>query len=234
MVADSLVYHPTYNHLLRLFATTVGRDKLLRTVQYFSRFYAWYLYRTNNPQSSITPWATAKKQLGTVRKFLRLGKFLEHFKAAAVAADKKDIDPVLKFCAVGRQLGYAGYLSLDNLCLLDSSGIRKWDKAKQLSREAARFWFAGLFFNVMAGFYTLFRLRQRSFTLDKKEGEAAVESKKLDKEWNAASLQLTSDLADICNPATTLGLANFDDGFIGLAGTLSSLLGVYSAWKKSA
>jgi peroxin-11B len=43
---------------------------------------------------------------------------LEHFKAAAVAADKKDIDPVLKFLAVGRQLGYAGYLSLDNLCVV--------------------------------------------------------------------------------------------------------------------
>lgn len=35
-----------------------------------------------------------------------------------MAADKKDIDPVLKFCAVGRQLGYAGYLSLDNLCVV--------------------------------------------------------------------------------------------------------------------
>ena len=49
---------------------------------------------------------------------MRLGKFVEHFKAAALAADKKDIDPVLKFCAVGRQLGYAGYLTLDNLCVV--------------------------------------------------------------------------------------------------------------------
>ena len=96
----------------------MGRDKLLRTVQYFSRFYAWYLYRTNNPQAAITTWEVTKKQLGTARKLLRLGKFLEHFKAASVAADKTGIDPVLKFCAVGRQLGYAGYLSLDNLCVV--------------------------------------------------------------------------------------------------------------------
>lgn len=103
----------------------------------------------------------------------------------------------------------------------------------------------------MSDFYILFQLRQRSLALDKGDAEAKVESKTIEKyvsyimedtshslmicrEWNAASLQLTSDLADICNPATTLGLANFDDGFIGLAGTLSSLLGVYSAWKKSA
>lgn len=38
---------------------------------------------------------------------------MEHFKAAAVAADSKDMDPVLKYCAVGRQLGFAVYLSLD-------------------------------------------------------------------------------------------------------------------------
>jgi peroxin-11B len=55
-----------------------------------------------------------------------------------------------------------------------------------------------------------------------------------DREWNATSLQLTSDLADICVPSTTLGWTGFDEGFVGLAGTLSSLLGVYSAWKKSA
>ena len=46
---------------------------------------------------------------------MRLGKFVEHFKAAAQASDAKGMDPVLKYCAVGRQLGYAGYLALDNI-----------------------------------------------------------------------------------------------------------------------
>lgn len=47
------------------------------------------------------------------RKAMRLGKFVEHFKAAATAADSKGLDPVLKYLSVGRQLGYAMYLSLD-------------------------------------------------------------------------------------------------------------------------
>ncbi len=46
---------------------------------------------------------------------MRVGKNVEHFKAAATAADSKSMDPVLKYCAVGRQLGYAVYLSLDVL-----------------------------------------------------------------------------------------------------------------------
>ena len=137
MVADAVVYHPTVAHYLRFVATTggsltlswllcpsrrpnantplstVGRDKLLRTLQYFSRFYAWYLFRTNNPARLVAPFEAIKKQFGLTRKSLRLGKNVEHFKAAAIAADSKNMDPVLKYCAVGRQLGYAMYLSLD-------------------------------------------------------------------------------------------------------------------------
>ena len=94
---------------------TVGRDKLLRTLQYFSRFYAWYLYRTNHPERVIAPFEAIKKQFGLTRKCLRIGKNVEHFKAAATAFDNTAMDPILKYCAVGRQLGYAMYLSLDTV-----------------------------------------------------------------------------------------------------------------------
>jgi peroxin-11B len=47
-------------------------------------------------------------------------------------------------------------------------------------------------------------------------------------------MQLISDLCDLTVPATFLGYTNLDDGLIGLAGTVSSLLGVYGAWQKTA
>jgi len=234
MVADAVIYHPTVAHYLKYVATTVGRDKVLRALQYFSRFYAWYLYRTNNPQSAIAPFEAMKKSFGLARKIMRLGKFVEHFKAAAQAADAKGMDPLLRYCAVGRQLGYAGYLTLDNISAIDAAGIRKLESIKRIQREAYKFWMTGLIFNTVAGLYTLFQLRQRATTIDKKEGEGAVESKKLEKEWNATSIQLLSDVCDLTVPTSALGFTNFDDGFVGLAGTLSSLLGVYSVWKKTA
>lgn len=159
----------------------MGRDKALRLVQYFSRFYAWYLFRTNHPQSSITPFDTAKKQLGTARKLLRLGKFVEHFKAAAIASDKKDIDPVIKFLAVARQMGYAGYLTFDNAVILDATGIKKFEGAKSLTNKAQHFWMLGLASSILAGFYKLYGLNARRQRVDKKEGEGAVESKKIEK-----------------------------------------------------
>jgi len=44
---------------------------------------------------------------------MRIGKPLEHAQAAVKALDVSD--PVLKFTALGRQLGYAGYLFNDML-----------------------------------------------------------------------------------------------------------------------
>jgi len=234
MVADALVYHPSVAHYLKFVSTTVGRDKLLRTLQYFSRFYAWYLFRTNGTPAEIAPFTAIKAQFGLTRKLLRIGKNVEHFKAAALAADSKSLDPVQKYCAVGRQLGYAGYLTLDTVTVVDAVGIRRFEAAKRLQVEAYRCWMLGLVFSAVGGVYGLYQLRQQQAQIEKTDGEGVVASKRIEKERAALNLQLLSDLCDLTVPTTAIGLANFDDGFVGLAGTVSSLIGVYTQWKKTA
>lgn len=174
---------------------TVGRDKLLRTLQYFSRFYAWYLYRTNKPQSAIDPYNAVKKQFGTTRKILRIGKFVEHLKAASLALDNKSpVDPVLRYLAVGRQLGYAGYLTLDTVTVVDVIGYRKLASVKSLQENAYRAWAAGLACSVVAGVYTLFRLQEKEKSVDRKEGEGVVEAKKIEKYVSVLYVFVMNDL----------------------------------------
>ncbi|KAH0491555.1 hypothetical protein TgHK011_002980 [Trichoderma gracile] len=233
MVVDTLVYHPTVAHYLRFVATTVGRDKLLRTLQYFARFYAWYLLRTNGSPSQMAPWNAIKKQFGLVRKVMRVGKNVEHLRAAAQAADAKAVEPFLRYATVGRQLGYAGYLTFDALTVGDAAGIRKWRHAQTLQQHAYRCWAMGLVFSIAAQAYTLYRLKQREAKIDRKDGEGVVESKRILKERAASHLQLISDVCDLTVPSAALGWAGFDDGFVGLAGTVSSLIGVYTQWKKT-
>ncbi|KAJ5129577.1 Peroxisomal biogenesis factor 11 [Penicillium bovifimosum] len=235
MVANTLIYHPALAHWLRFVATTVGRDKLLRTIQYFSRFYAWYLYRTNKPQSAIDPYNAIKKQFGTTRKIMRIGKFLEHLKAAAIAFDNKaPADPILKYLAIGRQLGYAGYLTLDAITVVDAIGAKKLASVKRLQDTAYRSWGAGLIFSAVAGVYTLVRLHEREKAIDRKEGEGVVEAKKIEKERAVARIQLISDVCDLAAPLSATGILNLDDGIVGIAGTISSLIGVRSQWLKTA
>ncbi|KAL1960326.1 hypothetical protein VTO42DRAFT_8286 [Malbranchea cinnamomea] len=238
MAATALAYHPTVSHYLRFVATTVGRDKVLRTLQYFSRFLAWYLLRTNHPNSTIAPFEAIKKQFGLTRKLLRVGKNVEHFKAAAVALDAKSgpvaADPILKYLTVGRQLGYAFYLSFDMVTYLDAAGIRKLSAAKKLQQHAYRAWFSGLVCSAIAGVYTLYRLKELEKTINKKDAEGAVEGKKLQKERSQVLTQLVSDFCDLIVPVSALGYIDFDDGIVGIAGTISSLIGLRTAWRKTA
>lgn len=85
----------------------------------------------------------------------------------------------MRYCAVGRQLGYATYLTLDMVTYLDSAGIWKLESAKRLQKEAYRAWFVGLMFNAIAGLYTLWGLRIREQGVDKGDGQGMVESKKI-------------------------------------------------------
>jgi peroxin-11B len=182
---------------------TVGRDKILRTLQYFSRFYAWYLYRTNNPPAAIAPFTAIKTQFGLTRKIMRVGKFVEHFKAASELYDASAKvranggDQVLQYLQILRQLGYGFYLTCDMLTVLDAAGIKKSTSAKNLQQQAYKAWFVGLLASALAGFYSNYQLMQRAKTIDEKDGEGKVEGKKIERygscyKVNGIHLRLTS------------------------------------------
>ena len=134
---------------------------------------------------------------------------------------------------------------------LDAAGIRPLASAKRLQKDAYRAWFAGLTFNAIAGLYTLWQLRHKEQSTDKSDGEGVVESKKLARysekcsrlvaglihtfrERMATNMQLISDLCDLTIPISALDYLDLDDGVVGLAGTASSLIGVWTTWKKTA
>ena len=152
----------------------------MRTIQYFSRFLSFYLLRTNHPQSSIDIFNKLKSNLGLVRKCLRLGKFVEHFRAAAVANDSKTLEPVLRYLATGRQLGYAFYLLFDAATYLDAAGVRKSEFAKKAQREAYRAWAVGLGCSVLSGLYALYRMRAEALRVKEVQGTDAEAEKSLE------------------------------------------------------
>ncbi|KAJ8117646.1 hypothetical protein OPT61_g1182 [Boeremia exigua] len=166
---------------------------------------------------------------------MRVGKFVEHFKAAAVASDATALDPVIRATTVGRQLGYAAYMLLDTANILDAAGIRKSVHGTRLLRAANQAWVSGIAFSIVQGVYALYGLRVRGQVVGASgEPEKVVEQRKVARELGAVKVQLVSDLCDFAIPATALGWVQLDDGVVGLAGTVSSLLGVWGQWKKTA
>jgi peroxin-11B len=118
---------------------------------------------------------------------------------------------------------------------LDATSIRKFASAPRLLREGYRAWFTGLSFSIASGLYSYYNLSLRSKSIaSSSDPEKVVEKKKVEKELNAVKVQLLSDFCDITIPSSALGWVELDDGIVGLAGTTSSLLGVWGQWRKTA
>lgn len=195
-----------------------------------------------------------KTQFALTRKVLRVGKFVEHIRAGSeiydAAIKANNGDKVTQYLQVLRQIGYAGYLFFDMLTVPDALGIKKSENAKRLQATAYRMWLTGLIASASAGFYTHYKLQARVKATNEKDAEGKVErlnlakyalsatkftyTDSLHRQQKATNVQLVSDLCDLTVPSTFLGYTTFDDGIIGLAGTLSSLLGVYGVWAKTA
>ncbi|WFD47310.1 Peroxisomal membrane protein PMP27 [Malassezia furfur] len=142
--------------------------------------------------------------------------------------------------AVGRQLGYAFYLILDALQWMQGAKAVRFEKetAQKISKNAARFWLIGLTFSLISGVYKSHQLAQRLKFAQRprataeKEAERRVELHQLAADTKAVRLQMLQDACDIVNPGTSTGWFSFNEGVIGAAGTLSSLLGARSQWIK--
>ena len=142
--------------------------------------------------------------------------------------------------AVGRQLGYAFYLILDALQWMQGAKAVRFEKetAQKISKNAVRFWLIGLTFSLISGVYKSHQLAQRLKFAQRprataeKEAERRVELHQLAADTKAVRLQMLQDACDIVNPGTSTGWFSFNEGVIGAAGTLSSLLGARSQWIK--
>lgn len=74
---------------------TNGREKLCRLVQYFARFYAFYLTRQKGQTSDIQRWTNLKTNLAIGRKFFRLFKPIELAQSSVKSLAIQD--PVLRY-----------------------------------------------------------------------------------------------------------------------------------------
>jgi peroxin-11B len=83
----------------------------------------------------------------------------------------------MQYTAIGRQLGYAGYMLCDNLAFLDALGAWKSERGKEMGVRAYQFWLVGLVCSVVGGVYKTAELRMRESEVNRSQGEGAVEMK---------------------------------------------------------
>ncbi|KAG8905620.1 Peroxisomal membrane protein PMP27 [Tulasnella sp. 403] len=235
----NLVFHPKVNQSLRVWSTTVGRDKTYRGIQYFARFYAWYCLRRGYLDQAAR-WNALKAALALGRKMLRLFKPVEHVQHAFDAMDKSHPTVLEKCSTVGRQIGYAGYLTFDAFVWANAIRFIRLtpETSVRVNRISQKFWLAGILFSIVNGLIKLNRHVSSMKDLKKvsrsEKRDIPVDSveqyRDLNSKYSAIRFQLILDMLDIWLPASNLGYVWINDGVAGIIGVITSSMGFHLQW----
>ncbi|KAL0250572.1 hypothetical protein I308_102754 [Cryptococcus tetragattii IND107] len=257
-LATNIILHPRVNQSLAILATTVGRDKVTRLIQYLARLISWYLLSRGRIESA-SRFEGLKNGLANGRKVMRLFRPAEFLQSAVNLAQRpitslKGPGQIAHLAQIGRQIGYAGFHSADMIVWLAQIRFLKFDKTttQRYVRIMYKFWLAGIVCSLVSSSASLVRLRadSRRFALssqvakeeekDGRSGEEAARQMSERRERGKALLdqrqtilsQLVSDSLDVWIPATGLGYTNLNDGTLGTFGVITSYMGLQTLWAK--
>ncbi|KAG8864109.1 Peroxisomal membrane protein PMP27 [Tulasnella sp. 330] len=244
-IAGQTLFHPSVSQILRVWSTTNGRDKTYSTLQFFARFYAWFLLRRGGSANKLaaSQWNALKAALGSGRKMMRIGKPLEFLQGALTTASSPSSYQFEQCSSVARLLCYAGYLTLDSIQWAHSVkfvSLKKGTAAK-VDLIAHRFWLAAIVFSIGSGASKLNRqvssLNQlkRSSTTSSEKGDDAQPAqdaiRALKVQSAAVRYQLIMDLLDVWLPAAGLGYVGVNEGLASAMGLVSNAMAFNLQWK---
>lgn len=238
--------HAAVDHFNRYLNTTVGREKACRLVQYFARFYAFYLFRNGAPKETIQRWVDLKTHLGNGRKFFRLLKPVEFAQNGVKSLGVRD--EVLRYTGVVKQIGMALYYLTEVFVLSNSINFYKSPNIKKITEFGQKCWFVAIFASLVSGLYKFKQLSIREHMLEKTRkaivnteeksetqiAELKTQEKALAKDKYTTRYAFIQDAVDIIIPSAGLGYLKVDEGIVGLAGITTSLLAMNTQWNKLA
>lgn len=234
---EMLVYHPTVTQLVKFLDTTAGREKVLRLLQYLSRFIA------GNRHSLLAKHI--QLEFTMVRKLLRFLKPLNHLQLATKflhATEGDNGDLIVKYANVVKNLSFAIYLSLDQINLfrlLKLIPVTPFS-GKKVPRWANMFWLYALLSGIVMDLrkIQLTDARLKSLLFKTVEDGAAqdkvaekAEVKKVAKERFAAVRRLVWDSVDSFIVLNNLSYLSSRDDAVGIAGVITSLFGLQDLWQ---
>lgn len=230
MVVDSLVYHPSFRRAVAFLDKLACREKVLRLVQYFLRFLAFYLARKGFLAETTALVKLLQKNMQFLRKAFRALKPLSHLEEAAKAFDNKLVDPVLRYLTVVRNLAYFFYLGLDQVTWLKLLGLVSTKTLPTVPRWCNRFWAIALVLAfVNEGRKIQINLGKKKALLGEEKVETA-EVAKVNKALYDLKRKVVLTAFDSFIVLNSLEYLSFDEGAIGLAGTVTSLAGLRDLW----
>ncbi|KAI8320502.1 peroxisomal biogenesis factor 11 [Martensiomyces pterosporus] len=233
-------------------STLVGRDKLCRLAQYFSRLLVYVLNRriqAAGKTAGAVEWLAAlvkiQGAMGTTRKIMRSGRFIDFLQLFVRAVQAKGEDDVVRLLSALHKLGMFAFMAADTLGLLGTTlGLIKLRDPAKVGRAAQRGWMLAIVCQLLTAVYQLRNLAMREADLQRVrqhveksadvlgDRECVVEEQIIRRQKAQANRQLLAAALDLTIPVRGLGILNINEGLVALAGTITSLLGVQDVLSK--
>ncbi|KAI9487605.1 MAG: peroxisomal biogenesis factor 11 [Benjaminiella poitrasii] len=216
-------------------AVTNSREKLYRFIQYFARFYVFYLLRRGNgSKQTIQRWNDLKSHLSTGRKLFRLLKPVELAQSSIKAVFLHD--PVLRVTQFIKFASNFLYFTFEALSLVDAVNFYKFRNMKRINEFGLKCWFLSLVASSISSVYNLKKLETRMKALKNEnfldDADSKIEQKTLLKQIDTIKYQLYQDLTDMCIPVGSLRWLPLGEPIIGIAGMITSMMAMNTQWKK--
>lgn len=220
---------------------TTGRDKVLRLVAYFTK-YAVHAMK----QNAISPdWqkrlASGASQIGSARKLIRFFRAVEYFNEFLKSLTIKD--DVERYLSLWKAFWLAVWMVCDHIQWLQKAGYLKLVDLKKFDEYHSKGWFFGLLAGFIISAYkfkaaveenkTARAQLSQSLNDPAKVAAANKQLKAGDEKRNKQLMGMVKSGVDIMIPASRLGWLPISDGTVGLAGTVTSIIGIHDTWPKS-
>lgn len=228
---------------LKWLELTQGRDKVYRFVAYFSKF----VVQTMKDNGISPDWASriakGASSIGTTRKLLRFFRAVEYTNEFLKGFSLKD--DFERYATLFKSASLGVWMGADHIQWLNKAGYLKLESTKSIDELHSKAWFWGLLAGVLICLYKLRKVLENykqtkellSIAQSSQNGEQVKETNKklvsLDAERNKQIQGIVKNGVDLVIPCARLGWLPVSDGTVGLAGTVTSVIGIIDTWPKS-
>lgn len=203
--------------VVKLNDQTVGRDKLIRLLQYGSRFYWYHAQNAHSTRYSAEILRSLEFTFSSFRKLLRFGRCVDSLYSAVklMKYPNSSIRAILIMTKVTNAL----YLLVDHFIWMSRVGVLRINLEKW-NRIGNKYWLITIILNLVRDIYEIVKILK----YDKNALKHWMFYLKYHRE---VVIDTFKNGCDLFIPLTALGVTRCSPGTVGLLGMITSLIGLY-------
>jgi peroxin-11B len=193
---------------------TDGRDKLYRLVAYGSKIPIHLLSQEKGNEEVVQKLKKGASAVGLSRKLMRMFRSVQFIQDFLTATSVKD--PIERSLGMIKAFALTIWMLVDHAQWMHKVGYIKLQQEKRWSEIHSKSWFVGLLFGVLQNLY------KYKGAIAKKDRDAKKELK--------LKQGIVKNGIDLIIPSQRLGWVGISDGVVGVAGTITSVIGIYDTY----